>query len=133
LGDIHEIKPTPGEGASPARGARIRRWLRPSAPALFAGAALALTAAELLDPGRYSRVLLVVGGALYGLVLRILLRAFPVSPRARPLAGLAVGALPFALSFARALPRDERLGIGVALALLGALIGALEGESRGRA
>ncbi len=133
MGDIHEIKPAPGHQAAPARGAGARGWLRASAPALLAGAALALTAAELLDPGRYSRVLLVLGGALYGLVLRILLRAFPVTPGARPLAGLAIGALPFALSFAGSLPREDRLVIGVALALVGALIGALEGETKGRA
>ena len=89
---------------------------------------MAVTASELVDPGRFGKLPVLAAGAGYGLLLRILVRAFPGRPRLRPLAGLLVGALPFALFGAAHLPSEERLGLGLGLALLGGLVGLLEQE-----
>lgn len=124
--DLEQQQPAPVGTEGRGLRARWTGWLWGAAPVLLAGASLGVTVSELLLGGRTPRAAAALGGLGYALVVLVLVRTFPVRSAAKPLAGLCVGALPFALVAARQVPASERLDAGLGLALFGALVGCLE-------
>ena len=107
-----------------ARGRR-RTAGRLRGPAL-AGAALCLCAGRALDPAGLNRTWLLLGGALYGVLLALCLRWVGLPTRSWPLVGALLAPLVPALWLDERWGVGERVGLLLAAALLGTAVGALE-------
>lgn len=101
---------------------RLRRFLASYAAPGLAGALFLLAMGRFGEPGS-SRLALFLMGWLYGVAVGALVRAFPTSPSAYPLAGLFVGPLPAALLWSGA---EDGVAVWVVTAVLGVAIGVFE-------
>ncbi len=106
-----------------SRWKRVARTL--SAPSGLAGAFFFFAVAQALEPS-WGSLLIAPIGWLYGIGVAWLIRLFRVAPWAYLVAGGFCGPIPFAVIMTSESSADERGGLWLASALLGASIGLLE-------